>query len=112
MSPPPVSWVALLESETPVDARYAATATSPDGRFAGWFYGWVTPAQPHPAALRIDPRILCGDGPPVLASLVLPAPDARPLMDDPAVFEARRASLRQQSPAARSTLSADPVHWA
>ncbi|MEP6462333.1 MAG: hypothetical protein ABJC62_02725 [Frankiaceae bacterium] len=113
MSQPSVSWVALVQSGSPPrGARYSLATFTLDSRPAGWFLGWTNPGRPHPAALRIDPRLLSEAGPAMLMSLALPEANARPLIDDPAVLEARRASLRHRSPAARSTLSADPVHWA
>lgn len=74
------------------------------------FTAWHAEQRPHPAARRIDPRVLDPDAEPAWVSLFWPDRDALPLSDDPAVQQARRTALSLPSPRAVTTATADSTH--
>jgi len=100
------AWLALLE-QRPDDAELAATAD--EQVLAGWRSSDETP---HPAARRVDPRLLDPDGAPAWVSLLWPDREVLPLFDDPAVLAARRAALIGPAPRAVSTMVIDSTHFA
>jgi hypothetical protein len=100
-------WIALLPE--PVGELWAPVTEH--GAEAGLLCGWPSGPRPVPRALRVDGRLFAADGPACRVSLVLPAPGARPIADDPAVVEARRAVLRDGRVPV-SLLVDDPVHLA
>ncbi len=101
-------WIALLPEAT---GDLQAPAAE-DDRGAGWLCAWRGAGRPHPAALRVDERLLTVAGAACRISLVLLPVQARPIADDPAALQARRAVLREGRLSAVSLLTADPVHLA
>jgi hypothetical protein len=100
-------WLALLAEP---DGELCAPAGE-HGADAGFLCGWGPGPRPVPGALRLDGRLLTPDGPACRISLVLLAADARPIADDPAAVNARRAVLRDGRVAV-SLLVEDAVHIA
>lgn len=105
-------WLALLPEEPDGDVAAAAAVRERHGAPAGWLVSWAAERRPHPTACRVDPAAVDPDGPVAAVSLVLPAPDRRPLFDDPAVVRAVRAVAGVPGLTAASTLTADPVRFA
>jgi hypothetical protein len=101
-------WLALLGTAA---GDLNARATERD-RDAGWLCAWRGEDRPHASALRVDERLLANDGRACRISLVLLHENARPIADDPACIQARRAVLRDGRPGAVSVLTGDPVHLA
>lgn len=103
-----IGWLALLPA-----AEGDMHAPADEGaRRAGWLCGWRTRKRPHPLALRVDERLLDPVGAACRISLVLLADNVRPIADDPAAIQARRAVLRDGRLTAVSMMAGDPVHIA
>ena len=80
---------------------------------AGVLAGWRSSRErPHPAARRLDPRLLHDPAGAAWVSLVWPRPAAMMLFDDPAVLFARQAALAGALPRTFSTLVADSTSFA
>ncbi len=101
-------WLALL----PAAEGDLHAAADEENYPAGWLCAWRSRARPHPSALRVDERLLDPGGAACRISLVLLTDDARPIADDPAAIQARRAVLRDGRLSAVSMLTGDPVHIA
>lgn len=101
------TWLALLDQE---DGQLCAPVT---GHASGrrWLCGWDSAERPHNRALQVSPDLV-GNGPACQISLLLLASSARPIADDPAVVQSRRAILRDVRFGGSSLLTADPVHIA
>jgi hypothetical protein len=103
-------WLALVEGPAN-GADAAARAIASNGRPAGTLAAWRRRAKPVRAALRVDERLIDGDGSAARISLVLAPPGVRLAFDDPAVQQARRLVLLHPFPAAMSTLLRDDSHF-
>lgn len=101
------AWLALLDHEDG-QACVAVTGQAPAQR---WLCSWQTDDRPHDQALQVSPDLL-GNGPACQVSLLLLAPTARPIADDPTVVQCRRDILRDLRFGGSSLLTADPVHVA
>lgn len=101
-------WLALLPE---VAGDLHAPAVEAEQR-AGWLCAWRGHERPHPAALRLDERLLDAEGGACRISWVLLPKNARPIADDPMALQARRAVLLDGRLAAVGILTDDPVHLA
>ena len=100
-------WLALL-AEDPGDAQ-VTPAHDVDGRQAGLLCTWRQKDRPHDQALQADPRVHDSGGSACVVSWALAPAHARPIADDPAIVQARRAVLRDGRPCAVTLLTEDPV---
>lgn len=101
------AWLGWLDA-VPSRPCDLVALTAP-GVLAGWL---SADERPHPAARRVDPRLLDSFGDAAWVSLVWPAPTAMPLFDDTAVLHARRALLSGVSVRGFSTVVVDSSGFA
>lgn len=103
-------WLAFLDIDP--GGAHVTAVTDIAGAPAGVLCAWQTDDRPHEWALQADPRVYDAAGPECLVCLALAPASARPMADDPAVVEVRRAVLRDGRAAAVTMLTDDPVHIA
>ena len=111
MSGAPWCWFARLPGQ-PSDAAAAAQVSDRQGAPAGWLAAWPAGRKPVRDAVRMDARLVDVNGAEAWASLVLPARDAAPTFDDPAISGALRAMLAGPPADGVSTFVHDAVHFA